>query len=250
MEESVKENVEETTLEESQTSEEQTTNDSLSDVEDPSGEDVKTDSTEDEDEVVAGANAQVKSEKGRNRVQELANREKEALERSRQLEEANRQLMEQLQGGYPQQQKPEAQTNGYPNQYDPNTFSIQMLMEKQRLFEEKQAFDKAEREFPELQPGSPNYNRDFDDAVYAMVKSQGLSPVDAAKRVSKLISLGASRAVSTQAKSEAQKAKGSVGVQSRSEGIDNSDNDTQEARNRAVESGSLEDVANFLRRIG
>jgi hypothetical protein len=253
MKKSVIEDVEETTLEESQTSEEQTTDETVLEAEETSGEDEKTNSEDEIDEAVARANAEVKSKKSKGHVQVLANRAKEARERASQLEEANRQLMEQLNGGYRQpmsQDQPQGQYQPYQSQFDANTLTIQMLAEKQRLFEEKQAFEKAEREFPELQPGNPNYNRDFDDAVYAMVKSQNMNPVDAAKRVGNLINLGRSKASASISQAEASKIRGSVGGQSRTMQIDEADEERTSARERAKETGNVSDVANFLRTLG
>lgn len=213
----VNEQVESTTSETSTISDSQTTNESMQDSSLSSSEDVNTQDDGSNGELESEALGQVKTDKGINRVQELANRAKAAENELAQL----RQIQESSQQTY--------QQNAYQ---EPNPLLNSVVMQeiKLRNLENKLQFQEAESMFPQLNKRSSEYNIDFDNQVWNTVQQEGVSPVEAAKRVARLEKAIESRIAARMQKNESQKIVNSTGSVQRSNL--NSGNDLYEARQR------------------
>lgn len=199
----VNEQVEGTTSETSTTSDSQTADGTSQESASSSSEDVNTQTGEGEVDLEKQALGQVKTDKAANRVQELANRAKAAEAELMQL----KQIQQQSQMQYPQ--------NAY-QELNPLLSNVVMQEIKLRSLESKMQFQEAEKAYPELDKSSPEYSIDFDDAVYNAVQQEGLSPMEAARKVSRLTKVIESKVAARMQRSEAQKVINSTGGAQRS----------------------------------
>jgi hypothetical protein len=236
-ENAVQEGVEQTAPEVSQTSDSnQSQTGSQTEAEASStSEVVKTQGDGQGDETVKEALKQVQSEKGTNRVQELANRLREAEERENQLRNVIAAVQAQA-GNNPQAVQP------YMDQIVLQQMQIQA--ERQRLLEDKLAFAQAERQFPELDKTSDRYNPKFDNLVFKLQKS-GMDPVEAAREAKELMDAGKSEGLSTIQRVEAEKGANS-NVQRKAAGTTIQDEAKQAARDQYKRSGKLEDLMRII----
>lgn len=199
----VNEQVEGTTSETSTISDSQTADVVSQDSASSSSEDVNTQVEDGQTDLEKQALEQVKTEKSANHVQELANRAKAAETELAQL----RQIQQQSQMQY--QQDPYQDANPLLN-----NVVIQEI--KLRNIESKMQFQEAEKAFPELDKSSAEYSIDFDDAVFNTVQQEGLSPMEAARKISRLTKAIESKVTAKMQRNEAQKIVNSTGGAQRS----------------------------------
>lgn len=236
--------IEETTsMEESQTSEEKTTNEDSYEEDFSSSEDVNTQSDEEEDEVVSEALDEVKSPRGENRVQALANDKKRLAEENSSL----RQEMEAL--------RRQSNANMPPAQSNEEYLARQVQQTNQLVESTRQEIDwnEAARVFPELDDSSDKYDREFDNKVYAeylvmRAKDPSVTPKQVAQGFKSYIDRITSKAASRAEGVRELKRSVSTTGSSRTE-PEPSDNDYQKSRSRWDKTGSIDDLADVLKHV-
>lgn len=233
-----------TSAEESQTLEEKTTGEDFESEDSSSSEDVNTQSNEEEDETVAEALDEVKSPRGENRVQALANDKKRYAEEVKslreQLEIARRQSI----------------INAPPPQTNEEYLNRQIAIQNQTIQETREEVDwnEAKRSFPELDRGSENYDRDFDDKVYAeyLVKSSSnpsITPKEVAQGFKSYIDRITNKAASRAEGVKQLKRSISTTSSSRTEPDTSSSNELDKAKGRLKNSGSIDDLTEIMKYV-
>lgn len=235
MSDAVNEGAEQTDLDSSQESEVESTNDEPETEDLSSSEDVNAQSEGEGEELGEQAMKEVKSERAKNRVQELANQNRSL----KQEIEALRQ--QQLQASY--QQQPQTQ-----DEY------IQAEMARQRMelqqTKEEIAWAEAVRQNPQLDRGNPDYSPEFENLVYAnyivrMQKGEMISPAEVAKETSNYLNKVASRASSkSDVIREVKKSVAPLGGQRKPSGEEYSK--YQAAKGKFMQSGSIDDLASLF----
>ena len=152
MDDAVNAGAEQTDLETSQVSEEESTDDELDSEDLSSGEDVNAQSEDDGEDLVGQAMGEVKAEKSRNRVQTLANENKSLRQ------ELELQRQQQLQQSY--QQQPQSQG-------DYLVAEMARLRFEQQQNNEKLLWNDAMRQDPMLDQESEDYSPEFENIVYS-----------------------------------------------------------------------------------
>lgn len=239
--------IEETTsVEESQTSEEKTTDEDSYEEDFSSSEDVNTQSDEEEDETVTEALDEVKSPRGENRVQALANDKKRLAEENTSL----RQEMEAL--------RRQSSANMPPAQSNEEHLARQVQQTNQMLETTRQEIDwnEAARVFPELDdsPGNDKYDREFDNKVYAeylvmRVKDPSVTPKQVAQGFKSYIDRITTKAASRAEGVKQLKRSVSTTGNSRTEPDASSSDEYQKSRSRWDRSGSIDDLADVLKHV-
>lgn len=213
----------------------------------PSTEDVQNQVDPKENELVEGALETVKSERGQNRVQELAN---VVSTRTKELGVANSRIQE-LQTQI--QQVTQAGTSG-ADEAEGLKQQVAIVQARQFIQDSEMAqqrddaeFEKARSKFPELNPESDQYSREFEDAVYALKKAQGTSYTDGAQMLAKLKS-----GAETVGYSKAEEEIGLKTSTSATPGVRNvtqvtaQDNEAQKQREQFKKSGSIDDLSKIV----
>lgn len=239
--------IEETTsVEESQTSEEKTTDEDSYEEDFSSSEDVNTQSDEEEDETVTEALDEVKSPRGENRVQALANDKKRLAEENTSL----RQEMEAL--------RRQSSANMPPAQSNEEYLARQVQQTNQMLESTRQEIDwnEAARVFPELDdsPGNDRYDREFDNKVYAeylvmKAKDPSVTPKQVAQGFKSYIDRITTKAASRAEGVKQLKRSVSTTGNSRTEPDASSSDEYQKSRSRWDRSGSIDDLADVLKHV-
>lgn len=177
MDEGVNQSEEQTSLETSQVSEEESTNDE-SDYEDfSSSEDVNTQSEDEEGDLVSGAMDEVQAPKSKNRVQELANENRSLREKLAEREAQEMQIMQER-----------ARYSPNPNDY--LATKVAQTDYKLAQMEDRSQWAEAARENPLLDRKSESYSREFDDLVYSNLMARrekgeyNLTPTQVARDLS------------------------------------------------------------------
>lgn len=177
MDDAVQEGTEQTVPETSQVSEDQSTNDELESEDSSSSEDVNTQSEDDGEELVDQAKNEVKSDRGQNRVQELANQNRSLRQ---ELEEIQRKQSEQYQyqQGYGQQ----------PTRDDYLAAQVASQGVQLQRTQEEMLWREAVSRVPELDQENDGYSPDFENLVYSNYlvrrnKGEDISPVQVAREV-------------------------------------------------------------------
>lgn len=237
MSDAVQDGVEETTsTEESQTSVEETTDEELESEDSPSSEDVNTQSEEEEDETVQEARDEVKSPRGENRVQALANEKKRVAQENESL----RKEMEML--------RQQASMNQPPPQTNEEFVARQFAQQNAQLAatQEDIAWDRAKNSFPELDDASEEYDRDFDNKVYAeykvrQVSDPSVTPAQVAKDFKDYLSRVASKAASKAEGTKNIKRSITSASGSRTEAEDSTSTNVSKSMDKWLRSGAKDD---------
>lgn len=227
---------EQTDLETSQVSEEESTNNEPELEDSPSGEDVNAQSEDEGEELVGQAMSEVRAENDQNRAQQIA-------ERSRSLrEELELRRQQSLQESYQQQ---------------PQTREDYLVAEMARLrFETQQNNEKllwgdAARQEPMLDPDNPNYSPEFENIVYSnyLTRKQSgeinVTPAQVAKEQRAFIEkVSGKAAAKSDVVREVKRTVSPIGGQRKPS--DGEYSKYQSARSKFAQSGSLSDLAELL----
>ena len=222
----------------STTTETQTTSDSGSESAQSTSEVVKTQAEDGSDGLVSEAQGQVKSEKGLNRVQELANA-RNAERSAREKAEAEAQQLRPMLAQ--QAQQPVDQGAGY----DPYMATMYQQEIRVRGLENQIQFKEAERILPYIDKSSPLYNIEVDNMVYNTVNNEKVSAVEAAKRVQQVIKFAQSLKQAQNANAEAQKMSASTLPPQRSAAI-SEDTEANQRYSDFKKTGTLRDLQKLL----
>lgn len=237
--------IEETTsMETSQVSDEKTTDEDFSEEDFSSSEDVNTQSDEEEDETVTEALDEVKSPRGENRVQALANDKKRLAEENNSL----RQEMEAI--------RRQGVAYGQPPQSNEEYLARQVQQTHQLIESTRQEIDwnEAARTYPELDESSDKYDREFDDKVYAEYlvrksKDPSVTPKQVAQGFKSYIDRITTKAASRAEGVRELKRSVSTTGSSRTEPDASASDDYQKSRNKWDKSGSIDDLADVLKHV-
>lgn len=237
--------IEETTsMETSQVSDEKTTDEDFSEEDFSSSEDVNTQSDEEEDETVTEALDEVKSPRGENRVQALANDKKRLAEENNSL----RQEMEAI--------RRQGVAYGQPPQSNEEYLARQVQQTHQLIESTRQEIDwnEAARTYPELDESSDKYDREFDDKVYAEYlvrksKDPSVTPKQVAQGFKSYIDRITTKAASRAEGVRELKRSVSTTGSSRTEPDASASDDFQKSRSRWDKSGSIDDLADVLKHV-
>jgi len=237
--------IEETTsMETSQVSDEKTTDEDFSEEDFSSSEDVNTQSDEEEDETVTEALDEVKSPRGENRVQALANDKKRLAEENNSL----RQEMEAI--------RRQGVAYGQPPQSNEEYLARQVQQTHQLIESTRQEIDwnEAARTYPELDESSDKYDREFDDKVYAEYlvrksKDPSTTPKEVARGFKSYLDRITTKAASRAEGVRELKRSVSTTGSSRTEPDASASDDFQKSRSRWDKSGSIDDLADVLKHV-
>lgn len=195
-------------------------------------------------ELVAEAEAEVKAPRSQYRVKDLAER---LSQREQELNALRGQLVEQHQ-----------QTSQYQDQIGIGNGTVQeelaLIRSRQLIQEAAQAlkegeaeFTKAATKYPELDPESKDYDRNFDDAVYSMVQARGISYTQAAETVKQIQKSAYTRAYSKAEQEIGLKSTNSVQPNTKGRGSESVEQEVHDSKvSRYKSTGKVEDLINLL----
>lgn len=244
--------IEETTsMETSQVSDEKTTDEDFSEEDFSSSEDVNTQSDEEEDEAVTEALDEVKSPRGENRVQALANDKKRLAEDRERLAEENNSLRQEMEAI-----RRQGAAYTQPPQSNEEYLARQVQQTHQLIESTRQEIDwnEAARTYPELDESSDKYDREFDDKVYAEYlvrksKDPSVTPKQVAQGFKSYIDRITTKAASRAEGVRELKRSVSTTGSSRTEPDASASDDYQKSRNKWDKSGSIDDLADVLKHV-